>query len=335
MGPHLRVLGAIGLSASMAVACGQAVTPAQSPATTTPVVTSPGTKATPGVTAPTPEATPVAAKFDGVPATTLSLGKDAAPIDVIFAFGSIWTADHHQRRVTRIDPATMAVQARITVGAGPGWFVATDDALWVSSQLGRGLNRIDPITNMSDVHAGDWPTCGRGALAFGAIWQPACDAHQLMRIDLATNRSTDLSWGQRQSVVLVGDQFIAGGPEGLSRLDADTEAWTEIGGPAGWIMGFDGTSIWQFDDAHVLRVNPANGKTVASLDARGETNVAFEDGHALMTSPSGIAEVDLATSKVLRTIKLGFQPFGVLEAAGYVWLTNFDGSSLIRLEPLT
>jgi streptogramin lyase len=224
------------------------------------------------------------------------------------------------------------VQARIEVGSGPGWFVVTDDALWVSSQLGRGLNRIDPATNTSEIHAGDWPTCGRGVVALGAIWQPACDAHQLMRIDLATNRSIDLSWGQRQSVILVGDRLVAGGPDGLSRLDPETQEFTEIGGPAGWIIGFDGTSIWVVDGTRAMRVNPSNGKTLASLDLGAQLGLAFNDDTALLTIGGGLVVIDLATTKVIRSINLGFQPYGVLAAAGYLWVTNFDGSSLIRLE---
>jgi len=227
----------------------------------------------------------------------------------------------------------MAVQSRIDVGSGPGWFVVTDDAVWVSNQLGRGLSRIDPVTNTSEVRAGMWPTCGRGALAFGAIWQPACDAHQLMRVDLTSNTSTDLSWGQRQSVVVAGDELIAGGPDGLSLLDPETEAFTDIGGPAGWIVGFDGSSIWQFDEAHMLRVDPATGKTLASLDMAGELfGLAFRDGSAFLGAAGQLTEIDLSTTKVLRTIKLGFEPFSVLAVAGHVWLTNFDGSRVIRLE---
>jgi len=322
--------------ASIAAACaGAGSTSSAAPAVTAkPTAAIATTAAVAATAAPTaqPEPKPVKAMFDGVPATSLSLGRDDAPIDVAFAFGSIWTADHHQNRVTRIDPATMAVQARVDVGSGPGWFVVADDGLWVSNQLGRGLSRIDAVSNTSTVRAGDWATCWRGAFAFGAIWQPACDAHQLMRIDPTANHATDVDFGDRQSVVLAGDKLITGGPDGLSRLDPASQTFTEIGGPAGAVMGFDGRAVWLLDDAHVLRVNPSNGNTLASFDTPAEIGLGFRDDHALLSIAGQLSEIDLATSKAVRTIKLGFQPFAVLDAAGYVWLTNFDGNSLIRLE---
>jgi streptogramin lyase len=327
---RLAISIALAVVVSACAGAGAATSPASlasnNPASALPTPTAP----TPPTAAP--EATPVAAGFDGVPATTLSLGADTAPIDVTFAFGSIWTADHHKNRVTRLDPATMAVQARVPVGTGPGWFVVTDDALWVSSQLGRGLNRIDPVANTSDVQAGMWPTCGRGTFAFGSIWQPACDAHQLMRIDPAANTSTDISWGNPVSIVLADGKLIAGGPDGLALVDPEKGGLTPIGGTRGWIIGSDGTAIWLSDEEHVIRANPASGKMLGSLDVQGEVNFLLRNGHVLLATSTDITEIEPKTMRVVRSIKLGFQPVGLLDAAGYLWVTNFDGSSIIRLE---
>jgi hypothetical protein len=271
--------------------------------------------------------------FDGIPATTLKLGEDDAPIDITFAFGSIWIADHHAYTVTRLDPETMAVQARIVVAPGPGWFVVTDDAVWISSQLGRGMTRIDPATNTADIHAGDWPTCGRGVLAFDAIWQPACDAHQIMRIDPVAMKSQDVSAGAHSAVVLAGDELLATSPEGLARLDPEAKTFEERGGPpGGFILEYDGETVWVIDDQQVTRLRPMDASTVATPPIRAGV-VAFRDAHAwLLSQQNAVLEIDLATSKTLRTIELTFWPTSIVDAAGALWITNYDGSSVVRLE---
>jgi DNA-binding beta-propeller fold protein YncE len=322
-------IGAL-LAVTLAASCSQGTgSPSnEAPSGTNAAAATPAATPKPSPTAPAPQTTTI----DGIPATTLYLGRDDAPIDVTFAFGSIWIADHHADTVTRLDPESMTVQARIPVATGPGWFVVTDDALWVSSQLGRGMDRIDPSTNTADVHAGDWATCGRGILAFGAIWQPACDAHQIMRIDPVARTSRDLSAGAHNAVVLAGHDLLATSPAGLARLDPETGTFEEMGGPAGWLMAFDGKTVWIIDDLQVTRVRPADGSTVATLPIRSGP-VVFRDGHAwLLSQDNALLDVDLATSKTLQTINFGFSPTSIVDAAGALWITSFDGSSVIRLE---
>jgi hypothetical protein len=326
-----EVIGLV-LIVTLAAGCGQG---GGSPSPTS-SASSVAAVATPTARAPKPsptQAVPMTTTIDGIAATTLKLGSDDAPIDITSAFGSIWIADHHPYTVTRLDPVTMAVQARIVVRPGPGWFVVTDDAVWVSSQLGRGMTRIDPATNTADVHAGDWPTCGRGVLAFGAIWQPACDAHQIMRIDPVARKSQDISAGAHGAVVLAGDELLASSPEGLARLDPEAETFEERGGPPGtFILEFDGETVWIVGDEQVTRVRPSDASTIATLPIKAGI-IAFRDGHAwLLSQQNAVLEIDLATSKTLRTIELPFWPTSIVDAAGALWITNYDGSSVIRLE---
>jgi streptogramin lyase len=269
----------------------------------------------------------------GIPATTLRLGSDDAPIDIASAFGSIWIADHHASTVTRLDPETMAVQARIGVRPGPGWFVVTDDAVWVSNQLARGMTRIEPATNTAAVHLGDWPTCGRGVLAFDVIWQPACDAHQVMRIDPAAMQVQDVSAGAHTAIVLAGDELLASSPEGLARFDPEAETFEELGGPPGGLfLEYDGETIWVIADQQVTRLRPTDASTVATLQISAGV-AAFRDGHAwLLSQQDAMLEIDLASSKTVRVIELPFWPTSIVDAAGALWITNFEGSSVVRLE---
>ena len=276
---------------------------------------------------------PLDATIDGIPAKTLSLGTDAAPIDVTFAFGSIWVANHHKNTVVRLDPESMATQATIPVGQGPGWFVVMDDTIWVSEQLGHGLTRIDPATNAPVSHVGSYATCGRGVAALGQVWQPACDAHQIMRIDPATNHSVDVSSGDANSLVLADTVLIASGPAGLARIDPSSGALTPIGGPAGWAQGYDGKTIWVAADRELYRVRPADGKVLASVPIAKAGTLLFNDGSAWVTTEGPeLHEVDMSTNTIVRTIHVDPWPTSLVFGSGALWITDFERSSLIRLD---
>jgi streptogramin lyase len=281
----------------------------------------------------TPMPTPIESTVDGVAVRTLSLNDGSAPIDVSFAFGSIWVANHRRDSVSRIDPATMAIQATAKIRSGPGWFVVTDDALWVSNQNSHGMSRIDPRTNTTTIRAGDSETCGQGVFAFGSIWQPACAAHLIMRIDPTTFASTNVDSANHWSAIHIGDALITGGPPGLARLDPKTNLIAPIGGPdAGRLFGFDGKTIWASDDLEVRRIRPSDGAVTARLPIAEAGAVIFRKGRAWVTSSSGLVEVNLATNAIVRTLPIG-QSVAVVNGGGALWVTSFDGNTLTSLRP--
>jgi len=286
--------------------------------------------AAPASTGAAPAPTPITTTIEGITVRSLFLGTDAAPLDVTFAFGSIWVANHHRSTVARVDPETMSVQAKIKVAPGPGWFVATRDALWVSNQLARGLTRIDPSTNSADTRSGDWPSCLQPVVAFAAIWESACDAHQIMRIDPKTNASTYNSALGHESLAFMGDRLMAGGDE-LARLDPVTGSFEPIAALKGWICGSDAETVWISDEARVYRVRPSDGKTLATFEIAKVGLVRFDEDRALVLSERQLFVIDPGINEIVRTIALtGFSP-SIVAAAGALWLTNFDDSSLIRL----
>ncbi len=112
-----------------------------------------------GATAPTAAelASPSATVLDGVTVTSIPLGVDAYPLDVVSAFGSIWVAEHRHDLVRRLDPSTLQTTAEIGPIVGPGWFAVTPDAVWVTNQNGVGMSRLDPSTNTVAATVGDLP----------------------------------------------------------------------------------------------------------------------------------------------------------------------------------
>jgi streptogramin lyase len=270
-------------------------------------------------------------------AERLPLGTDVAPIDVVGAFGSIWTANIHADDIRRFDPDTMAELDRIDVDSA-AWFAVTDDALWVTSQTGTGLSRIDPGSGSVAAHVGDDPPCLAPVVALGSIWQSACDGNVFLRVDpgtsklLATIPALDHRW-----LVSASDLLVTLGPEGLAILDPATGSFAPIPGSsaanAGQLLGSDGEMVWVLEASGVSRLDPTDGALVGQFPYQAAKAVTFANGHAWLSVESvGVVEIDLATNAVLRTIPLA-SPDIAREVDGVLWVTDFESSELWRIEP--
>lgn len=283
-------------------------------------------------TSPTPRPT----TLGSLSAARLFLGPDAGPIDVTQAFGSIWVANIHANDVRRYDPATMRELARIPV-PGAAWFGEADGALWVTGQTATGLSRIDPATNTVVAHVGDVPPCGAPIVWSGTIWQAACDGGVVLRIDPTRSAIVDsIPLENHIFLVLADDRLITVGSAGLARLDPQTRGYAPIGNPAAAFpefMASDGQSVWVKTSAGVLRIDPSDGRTVASIAAPEARAISFAGDHAwLSVRRKGVVAIDLATGREIRTIPVLPAPGVPLEAGGVLWVTDFDSSILWRVQ---
>jgi len=327
---------AIAVAAALLVAACATGSAAPAPSPGAPTQPPPATQSGPTVT-PTaaPAATPLATQIGGVAAQIVPLGADSTPIDLVYAFGSIWVASHHYDAVIRLDPTTLAEIARIPVDDGPGWFAVTDDALWVSAQLRRGLSRIDPATNSSEAHAGTWAPCWAPVVAFGSIWQTACDAGQVMRIDPATLLALDITVPRPLSLASLGDELLVATEDGLLRIDPQTNKLAPMGGPGGRAIGVTGGAVWISNGADVDLVDPETGDVLSTLPISHAELVTGDGDHAWLTrsdTPS-VLEIDLATNDIVQNIEAGPEAVVARAAAGGLWITNYGGDSVWRLEP--
>jgi hypothetical protein len=300
----------------------------------------PGQAQTP-LPSPTPTgrlATPENRLLEGVlRAERLPLGTDVAPIDVVGAFDSIWTANIHANDIRRFSPSTMEQLDRIAVDSA-AWFAVTNDALWVTSQNGRGLSRIDPVSGSVVATVGDEPPCGAPVLALGSIWQAACDGDVFLRIDLDTSNLLESIPAQdHRWLVFARGLLVTTGPEGLAILDPESRSFTPVSGSpvasGAEILGSDGETVWVLAAGGVARVDPADGALVGRFPYPAARAVTFASGHAwLSVGAVGVVEIDLATNAVLRTIPLA-SPDIAREIDGVLWVTDFQSSDLWRIEP--
>ena len=190
--------------------------------------------------------------------------------------------------------------ARIPVPAA-AWFAVADGALWVtirpdSASAGSTLRRT-PSSRMSG-------TCRRAAapvVAFDSLWQSACDAGVILRIDPATNEVQDrIPSAGHSFLTFTGDRLIALAPDGLATLDPERRTFAPLPNPdaaGAEFLAFDGETIWVETATQLVRIDPANGRTTARLDIPGGRAITFANGSAWLATPTACSRSTLRPTR--------------------------------------
>jgi peptide/nickel transport system substrate-binding protein len=139
----------------------------------------------------------------------------------------VWVASEVDRSLKKVDIARGAVAPDgVELGANPTAIAAGRDAIWVASEEGGTVFRIDPRAGVVT----DTVTVGGGpvslAVGEGAVWVANRQDATVSRIDPATNTMTDtIAVGKGPTAVAVGEGavWVANGDEGtVSRIDPAT-----------------------------------------------------------------------------------------------------------------
>jgi len=103
--------------------------------------------------------------------------------NVVAGAGSVWVPSDADGVISRIDPATNEVIARIEVVEGTFFLAFGMDALWAVSSGQKLLQKIDPAANqvVATVELGEQP--GFLAAGEGAVWVQEQGAGTVARID--------------------------------------------------------------------------------------------------------------------------------------------------------
>jgi YVTN family beta-propeller protein len=237
------------------------------------------------------------------PAKSLKVG--TSPVAITFDGSRIWTADHDSGTVTRIDADTSAV-ARVKVGGSPGGVAAAGGSLWVGDFAPDGsLTRIDPGTN-AVVARVETPAQPAGLLGDGDTLWVADYSGSVLRVDAVNGR-------------VVARIPVGGKPEALA-----------AGFGLLWVSNHDGT---------ISTVDPATNAAVGSkiVGDPDVDSVAVGSDAVWATSFYGktLLQIDPATRRVVRRIRLGGQGSGVLVAEGSVWASVYDEGEVLRISPVT
>jgi virginiamycin B lyase len=221
------------------------------------------------------------------------------------AFGSIWVPSCGSTAVERIDAKRNVVVKTISVASipyhGEGQIVATDDAIWLSSE--RGLLRIDPRTDT----ATDVPLSG-GTIA-ALVW------------------SNGFLWGTRPTT----DSVVQIDPAGkiVATIAVDATPRFEAAGEG---------AVWTLNQGRgdVSRIDPTTGKVVATVavEVPGAGGcIAAGAGGVWVTMPDHpFSRIDPASNTVAEQYDgPGGDCIGV--GAGSIWLSNNGDGSVWRIAP--
>lgn len=279
---------------------------------------------------------------------TIPVGRDAAGI-AVDATG-IWVTGWHANTLSRIDPATNAVAAEITLpltgSAGPEAIASGLGSLWVTTTewndadttVPGSLLRVDPASGAVKATV----PIGRNSLsvaAGSAVWVVNVDDQTITRIDPATNTvAATIPLTGVVTVAAAGDAVWAGTKSGsVVRIDPATNAVAKtvttdakyplvaLGDGVVWATS---DAVGSFATSRLLRIDPAAGSVVATIPLAGtETGgIAVAGGSvwiALWNAPS-VLQVDPAQNAVVATVPVT-TPFGqgIAATATSAWLLGY------------
>jgi YVTN family beta-propeller protein len=217
--------------------------------------------------------------------------------------------------IQRIDPKTNRLVATIPVGSATGFqgyqLAVGGGAVWVANSDLNRIYRIDPHRNTVKELLGNGDPL---ALAFGggSLWVSNRDDQTLSQVDPRTGailHTVSLPPGFLHGPIAAGPDAVMLEESNftLVRIDQRSRAVTTDplhGGSLAW----GGGAFWSaesYPNTSLLKLDPATGRTIASLPISGVSSV------------SGVSFV-----------------FAVAFGAGAVWTIGWDGN-LVRIDPDT
>ena len=281
------------------------------------------------------------------------------PGSVETAFGSVWVANGPAQTITRLNPRTNAVIARIptpdpasVVGVGAG-------AIWVTSFPGNSLTRIDPehdrVTRTISLAPGGAGPIGV-TVFHGFVWVANHNGEpttSVSKIDPDTMRVVD--------VIPVGADDFAGPvwilssagsiwtnvnsiPNVVVRIDPRTDrVLATIPAPSACAqLAAGGNSVWGAggDDPSctpgVNRIDTRTNSLIATFDEGGAADaVAYYQGSLWYgtTTTHKLGRIDPRTNRVVSLFDLPGPAFGMAGGAGAIWTTDRDDGLLFKINP--
>jgi YVTN family beta-propeller protein len=233
----------------------------------------------------------------------------AAPDGLIYADGSLWTANFGDGTVTRVDPVRHRVVATIPAGAGAISLTVAGGSVWVADYTAGTVRRIDPGRNKvtAAIETGGKPV--GFALAGRTLWV----------FNQADSTATLISArsGRKLKTVPVG---VAAG-------------FVTVAHGLIWVPDFQGGT------GTVIAINPATRKTVKRVKVgAAPITVSFADGSGWVsnTGAATVTRFSARTGRVQATIPVSGGSIGPLLATAHgVWVSVYAGGELARIDPAT
>ncbi len=281
---------------------------------------------------------------------TVRLG--GVPADAAVAGGSLWVGDMNGG-LTRVDPRSRRVTARIGTGGDVGALAAGAGALWVTRLDPRG-NAVLHIDLADGRVVGRTParfSIGEIEVAGGAIWLDNADRLTLDRLDPASAAIT-ASVPQPRGVARMASSpralWVLSTNGTLAEIDAVKRGVVHrvahvvplaMGGDdsSGPALAADATGAWVSDPRSGTVTRVEGGRVTRRVPVSLGANLLAASGDALWVSYGdgirnryGVARVDPRTGRTTATVGIGSVPPKVLVPVGdALWVIRIDGTAVV------
>ena len=263
----------------------------------------------------------------------------AAPAHAMYAGAFLWTSNESDDTVSRVDPASRAVET-IPVGHGPEGMVYADQQVWVANGGDATVVAIEPRADrvVHTVRVGNGPlgVAGRDH----DVWIANSVDGTLSTID---TRSGRVLWtvpvGPGPTAVAATRDAVwvtLAGSDAVAELDRDGRSviQTVAVGSDPAAIAADGASIWvaNTDDGTLSRIDAARGVVDATVALDGSPLALAAGGGALWATLSDgrLVHVDGRTARAIRTLAVGGQPAAVAAAGSRAWVAILPPSESHR-----
>ncbi len=269
-----------------------------------------------------------------------------APHNVAAGFGSVWVTVSGE--LVRLDSATGAVLARISIGGRPWGVAVGEGAVWVGNWTDGTVTRVDPATNTVvwrvtlNTSFGEASPVGVAA-GGGSVWAADNSSDEVWRLDPAT--------GAVLATAHVGDahEFVGFGEGGVwvssengtvGQLDPASGGLTRTiaAGADADFLGFSPGALWvtNYGSEFLWRIDPVTGAVSAKLNIgdAGAQGLGF-DGSSLWVAiynREEVLRIDPTNGRVQRRVVVGVKPRGLAIAAGSVWVANSESGTVSRIQ---
>jgi DNA-binding beta-propeller fold protein YncE len=222
-------------------------------------------------------------------------------------FGSLWIPSCGTQSLTRIDPKTWKLTAKVSAGVGSATpaVAATADSIWLLTDDKTTLSRIDPDQNrvVSELRL----AAGCNTLTFGetALWLTCPSENRIVRVNPETN--------------LVEKRIeVSAGPHALA-----------IGENSIWVLCLKDGKVEQIDP----KTNKVSKTIELEVAGSGEGGIAVSPGTIWVTLPGfPLTRIDSATGKVMQQF-WGAGGGAIQYAFNSLWLSNLHLGTLWRIDP--
>ena len=287
------------------------------------------------------------------PATTPEVARaipvGSEPRGLAFGNGQLWVANTGDGTTSVVDPVTSSVIDTLDVGGHPDDVAVGYGAAWVSDSGGGIVTKIayDRGSEPVVIQVGEPGSHLDIAAGVGAIWVVS-DGDSLYRIDPESDAvqpiesvedPTDVSAGQDRVMVLGGSTLVS-----LDPLTLDATHFADVAESRNQDLQMSEGTVWvaNGDTGEVTRYDLVSGVASEPIYVGGNfTAIASGEGSMWMVSGDEgdddvLTRIDPATGAIVgERTRLGGRPYDVTTGAGSIWVANYGGGSVTRLDPDT